>query len=149
MTWYQCFWFDLLFEGHRGQSSKRHQYWHVSLAHRKVSYYNHRRPVSVSGTRFANSQYKNDGVFGSTASPEPGGQDSRVKNARYDCIGHRVTQNPLGIPANTWFCLHLLCILFMVVIDNLRRWVSFEKVFVIMKWISQWIFMLTHILLYE
>jgi hypothetical protein len=31
MTWYPGFWFDLLFEGHRGQSSKRRQYWHVSL----------------------------------------------------------------------------------------------------------------------
>jgi hypothetical protein len=25
------FLFDLLFEGHRGQTSKWHQYWHVSL----------------------------------------------------------------------------------------------------------------------
>jgi hypothetical protein len=31
MTWYPGFWFDLLFEGHIGQSSKQHQYWHVSL----------------------------------------------------------------------------------------------------------------------
>jgi hypothetical protein len=57
----------------------------------------------------------------SSVSSEPrtrGGHDSpSLERALWlhdtDCIGRsspRVTRNPLGIPANMWLCLHLLCI---------------------------------------